>query len=297
MVASRRTMSTAGAEPEPAAGSAPRRLRMLSRNDWFQKAQAVKTNRKKRWQHRLFFVEDVRSINQLRERSAWRVEALLHPTQRALSSWAEEMLRTMPREHTLACADELFDELSDRSEPTELKALVRIPDIDGDAQALAAADTLLLLDRPSNPGNLGSIIRSCDAFGAGGVLIVGHAVDPFDPVTVRASAGAFFHVPLRRLESRGAIEAFFAELRARDPERRFIATSARAEASVYERSFPPKVLFMLGNETLGLSEWLRSRCDELVRFPMRGKASSLNLACAASALLCERERQRVTGSG
>jgi tRNA G18 (ribose-2'-O)-methylase SpoU len=273
----------------------PRRLRMTARNAWFQKATAVKANRKKRWQHRLFFVEDVRSINQLLANERWHVEALLYAEERALSGWAKHVLETLPCEFHLACASELVAELSDKSsEPSELQALVRIPEIDHDASALIDAETILLLDRPSNPGNLGSIIRSCDAFGVGGLVIVGHAVDPFEPITVRASAGAFFHVPLRRLESRGEIEAWFERLRAEDPSRRFIGTSARAETTLFECDLRSKCVLMMGNETLGLSDWLKSRCDQLVSLPMRGKASSLNVACAATAVLCEVERQRTS---
>lgn len=268
-------------------------LRVSSENAWFQKAEAVKRSRRKRWQHRMFFVEDVRSIHQLAAAPRFRVEALLYARGRRLSSWAQGVLEALPSENLLELAPELMAALSDKDEsPSELQALVRIPDIDGPVVDLRQSSTILLLDRPGNPGNLGSVIRSADAFGAGGVVISGHAVDPFDPVVVRASAGAFFQVPLMRLGSRDELLAWFGGLRRALPGRSFVGTSARAPELVFGTDLTRPVLLMLGNETRGLSDWLKSQCDRIVGLPARGVASSLNLACAATAFLLEIDRQR-----
>ncbi|HRW11342.1 MAG TPA: TrmH family RNA methyltransferase, partial [Caldilineaceae bacterium] len=145
---------------------------------------------------------------------------------------------------------------------------------------------------PSNPGNLGSIIRSCDAFGVDHVVISGHAADPFDPVTVRATAGAFFNVPLARLSGNEALARWFANCRAQVPTLQIIGTSAQGELPLIACDFTGPTILCMGNETRGLSSWLKEQCDALAYMHMQGVASSLNLACATTAILFEIGRQR-----
>ena len=274
-------------------GSARSVQRVTSRNAWFQKAEAVKRNRKKRWQHRLFFVEDVRSLNELRSSRRFEVEALLCAPERAPSEWARNILRDLPSAHRLELSLELMTELSDKeSGPSEVQALVRIPDIDQLPPQFDAEDVILLLDRPSNPGNLGSILRSCDAFGVRHVVIFGHAVDPFDPVVVRASAGAFFQMQIWRVESREVLSSWFSTWRQRHAGAQAIGTTARSEHVLSGCDLRRPTLLLFGNETLGLSDWLKTQCEQLATLPMRGVASSLNLACAVTASLFELDRQR-----
>ncbi len=276
-----------------ASTSVPDTLRVTTRNAWFQKAETVKRNRKKRWQHRLFFVEDVRSLNELSKSSRFRAHALIHCPDRPGSDWARHLLATLPADHHLAMSAELMAELSDKeTAPSELQALVSIPDIDAVPPVSAALDSVVLLDRPSNPGNLGSILRSCDAFGIRQVVVFGHAVDPFDPVVVRAAAGAFFHVDVARIESREVLLSWLGSLREAGAGYQVVGTSAKTPELVTQVDFTRPSLVMFGNETVGLSDWLKSQCDRLVGLPMRGAASSLNLACAVTASLFELDRQR-----
>src|SRR5690606_35555931 len=110
-------------------------------------------------------------------------------------------------------------------------ALVQMPVIDDIPLTLTAkADhkpLAVLLDRPSNPGNLGSIIRSCDAFGVDHLLLTGHGVDPFDPITIRATAGAFFAVSLARLSGHETLATWFAAAKASLPDLQVIGTSVK----------------------------------------------------------------------
>lgn len=267
-------------------------IAVTTKNNWFQRAEVIQRNRKKRWEHRQFLVEGVRAINQLRRAPAWQVEALLYNPAQRLSSWAQELLQEMPCNYHLEVTGELLAELSDKEETSEVLALVSMPVIDDVPAKLSEKSVVLLLDRPSNPGNLGSIIRSCDAFGVDHLVITGHGADPFDPVTVRATAGAFFHVPLTRLSSNESLATWFAECRQTVPALQIIGTSAQGDLPLTACDFTGPTILCMGNETTGLSAWLKEQCDTLAYMHMQGVASSLNLACATTAILFEVGRQR-----
>ena len=271
--------------------------RVSSRNQWFQRVVTLKTNRKKRWHHRQFVVEGVRNINQLRGNDRWQVAAFLYAHGEGLSDWASDVLDTVPATNHLEVDSALMAELSEKEDTSELIAVVNMPAIDGRQLSLQDHDIALVLDRPSNPGNLGSILRSCDAFGVRGVIIVGHGVDPFDPVVVRASAGSFFNVDISRLQSKTDLLGWLEQSRQGVPDLQVIGTSASGTMAPWECDLSRRTILVMGNETRGLSAWLKELCDGLLRIDMQGAASSLNLACATTAFLYEAHRQRWGGGG
>jgi 23S rRNA (uridine2479-2'-O)-methyltransferase len=265
---------------------------VTTQNQWFQRAEVIQRNRKKRWQHRQFLVEGVRAINQLRHSTQWQVAALLYNPQARLSRWAQEVLEEIVCPYHLEFSAELLAELSDKEDASELMAIVNMPVIDDIPVNLSDKSLVVLLDRPGNPGNLGSIIRSCDAFGVDHLLLTGHGVDPFDPVTIRATAGAFFSVPLARLSGNETLATWFTACRQQFPDLQIIGTSAKGDLPLTACDFTRPTILCLGNETLGLSTWLKEQCDTLAYLHMQGVASSLNLACATTAILFEACRQR-----
>jgi len=269
---------------------------MSSRNQWFQRIVTLKTNRKKRWHHRQFVVEGVRSINQLRGNDRWQVAAFLYVHGERLSGWADDVLAEVPAAHHIEVDAALMAELSDKEDTSELIAVVDMPQIDGHQLPLGHHDIALVLDRPSSPGNLGSIIRSCDAFGVRGVVIVGHGVDPFDPVVVRATAGSFFNVAISRLQSKGDLLTWIMRAKKALPELQVVGTSVGGTMPPWDCDLSRPTILAMGNETRGLSAWLKELCDCLLSIDMQGAASSLNLACATTAFLYEAHRQRGGGT-
>jgi tRNA G18 (ribose-2'-O)-methylase SpoU len=155
----------------------------------------------------------------------------------------------------------------------------------------------VVFDRPASPGNIGSIIRSADAFGADGVIVTGHAADVYDPRSVRASTGSLFGVPAVRVPSHREVMAWAAERRARGCPLRIVGTDEHGEADLFDFDLAGPTLLLIGNETKGLSTAWREACDHMVRIPMTGTASSLNAANAATAVLYEAARQRATRRG
>ena len=147
----------------------------------------------------------------------------------------------------------------------------------------AAADTLgwVVLEDVGNPGNLGSILRTCDATGATGVILLGDPADPYDPQAVRGSMGAVFSQQVVR----STLEALIQWKRRLGIP--MIGTSDAAPTDYRSADYAPPVLLCLGGEQHGLSDQLMDACDTMVRIPMAGRADSLNLAVAAGVMLYE----------
>jgi len=143
------------------------------------------------------------------------------------------------------------------------------------------------LESVRDPGNLGTIIRTVDAVGGNGVILVGDTVDPFSPEAVRATMGSIFHVPLARTN-----RADFAALCGRWPGL-VVGTHLTAHADYRAPAYRPPVLLVMGNEQSGLTPELAALCATLVKIPMAGKADSLNLAVASGVMLFEILRERL----
>ncbi len=150
----------------------------------------------------------------------------------------------------------------------------------------------MVLDRPSSPGNVGTVVRSADAFGAAGVIVTGHGADPYDPKAVRASTGSLFAVPVVRDAAPTRVLAWVRDQRASGVPVAVLGTDEKGEVEVAEQDLTGPALIVVGNETSGLSEAWRAACDQIARIPITGSASSLNAASAATVLLYEAARQR-----
>jgi TrmH family RNA methyltransferase len=269
-------------------------MRVTTRNASFQQWQALLTNRTKRQRAGEFLVQGVRAIT-LAVEHGWTINALIYPDRQALSSWAREMLGRTDAT-PVAMAPDLLGELADKDAP-ELLGGVGLPD--DDLGRIPAGPHLLavVFDRPSTPGNIGTLIRSADAFGASAVIITGHAADPYDPRSVRASTGSIFAVPVLRADSHREVMAWVNGLRAGGLPVDVVGTDEHGAVDVADYDLTGPRVVLIGNETHGLSAGWRDACDELVRIPITGAASSLNVATAATVVLYEAVRQRSATTG
>jgi len=180
---------------------------------------------------------------------------------------------------------ELFARVSARDGPSGLAAIVRarVPGLA--SLPVTPGAVFVALHEIGIPGNLGTIIRTADAAGGSGVVLIGAAADPFDPAAVRASMGALFAVPVAR--AAGPAE-FFAW--AAGSAVTVITTSAKARTSFWEAGYPRPLALLLGAEGAGLPDGMLAAGDLQVRIPMTGTAESLNLAVAAGLLLYQARR-------
>jgi tRNA G18 (ribose-2'-O)-methylase SpoU len=195
------------------------------------------------------------------------------------------------------CRD-LLAELGDKADGSpELMAVVEMPADDLDRIEVCDGFLGIVLDRPANPGNIGSVIRSADAFGADGVIVTGHAADVYDPRSVRASTGSMFALPVVRSPSHREVSAWLAPKRAPGCPIVMVGTDEHGDRDVFDFDFDfdftQPTLLLVGNEAAGLSSGSRDLCDAIVSIPMTGAASSLNAANAATAVLYEIARQRI----
>ncbi|MBX3577646.1 MAG: RNA methyltransferase [Rhizobiaceae bacterium] len=153
----------------------------------------------------------------------------------------------------------------------------------------AGGDVWVALDRVRDPGNLGTVIRTADAVGAKGVILVGDTTDPYSFETVRATMGSIFAVPVAR-----ATQAEFLEWR-----KRFVGqvVGTHLKGAVDYRSIDyagRPVVLLMGNEQQGLPDALAECCDTLARIPQAGRADSLNLAVATGVMLFEIRRSALS---
>ena len=143
------------------------------------------------------------------------------------------------------------------------------------------------LETIRDPGNLGTIVRTVDAVGGAGVVLVGDTVDPFSIEAVRATMGSIFHVPLAR-----ATPAEFEALARRWPGS-VVGTHLLGTVDYRRADYRPPVLLVMGNEQSGLTMKAAELCQALVKIPMAGRADSLNLAVATGVMLFEIMRGRL----
>lgn len=177
----------------------------------------------------------------------------------------EKILATLSRKDNPQAVISAF-----RQKVTELGAL-----------STSGARRFVALYEVRDPGNLGTVIRTADAAGCDGVILVGTTCDPFSVETVRATMGSLFAMPL-------AVTSFEAFRAWKDRNKvHVIAASMRGDHAHDKASYPERSCILMGNEQAGLPVDVEAACDELVRIPMMGKADSLNLASAASVMIYE----------
>jgi tRNA G18 (ribose-2'-O)-methylase SpoU len=282
-------MSQSSHNPRNKAPSRSRKI--LKQDNFFQRAEVIKRNREKRTRNGQFLVEGVAQIS-LAVKNGWQIAALLFASGRSLSQWALELIDSGVAEESWELAPELMESLSDKDETSEMLAIVRTKKLTPTDVQPCANGLIVVFDRPSSPGNLGSSIRSADSFGAQGVIVSGHAVDIYDPFVVRGSMGALFALPVATCASHLEVAQWVHDARVAGFDYQIIGSSGKADALVTQQSFSRPTVLVLGNETVGMSRGYWEICDAVVKIPIGGALSSLNVSCAASVLLYEVTRQR-----
>jgi len=187
---------------------------------------------------------------------------------------------------TLVLPDDVFDSAVATESPQGVAALVRVKEHALDDVLRAAEPLVVVVAGVQDPGNLGTIVRSAEAFGAHGVLLAEKTVSAFNPKAVRASAGSLFRVPVVSV----AMDAAMAELKARGL--RLVATSSHKGTALDEAKLTGGVALCIGSEGAGLSRAVLSKMDEVVAIPHSPRVESLNAGVAASIVLYEAARQR-----
>ena len=195
---------------------------------------------------------------------------------------------------TLLLPDKLFDTLVPSESPQGVAALVRLKEFTlDDLTERLQVGPIVVLAGLQDPGNVGTILRSCEAFGSAGVILGEGTVSPFNSKVVRASAGSVFRLPIihnHAASPAAKLEKISEKLRAQGV--RLIATSSHKGTPLDQAGWKSPSAIFFGNEGSGLPRDLMAKMDDSVAIPHTPQVESLNAAVAASIVLYEAARQR-----
>lgn len=245
------------------------------------------SQRKTRRETGLFFLEGIRLVAEAVALKA-DIDTLVVAPDLLRSDYGRETVQTATRNgiSVLEVNDTVFRTLSRKDGPQGLGAVVR--QRWETLEAVQPGDELawVVLEDVHNPGNLGATLRTCDAVGAAGVILLGETTDPYDPAAIRGSMGA---VCSQRL-IRTTLDALVAWKQKHHLT--MTGTSDAAQIDYQAMLYKPPALLCMGSEQHGLSDTHAAACDHVVRIPMVGRSDSLNLAVATSVMLYEMFNQR-----
>lgn len=238
--------------------------------------------RKARQQSGLFLVEGVFHIGAALETKAALEFALFAP-----ALLRGEFAQGLPQRlqaagvETLEVSEEVMAGLSEKDNPQGILAVARQAAVALPSLMLHPSSLFLAVVTPQDPGNLGTLLRTLDAAGGDGLLLLEGGTDPWHPHAVRAGMGAHFTKPI--------VQASFAAFAAwaAEGDIHVYGSSAKAEQDYCQAAYARPAALLLGSERQGLSHEQLATCEQVVSMPMRGRVTSLNLAVAAGIWLYE----------
>jgi RNA methyltransferase, TrmH family len=234
-----------------------------------------------------YLIEGVRPLAQAARQGA-RIETLLVSPQ-VLTNMLGRRLVKQHRIAGVPCfrlTPEVYHSLSQAEEPQGVAAVMRQRWERLDQVRPSRGLCWIAVEAVRSAGNLGTILRTSEAVGGAGIILIGDTVDPYDPATVRASMGALFNQRLVRT----TVEAFAAWKQRH--QCLVVGTSPSAAMDYTAVTYPSSLVLLMGGERRGVSPEVAALCDTMVKIPMVGGGDSLNLAIAAAVLLYEVFDQR-----
>lgn len=239
--------------------------------------------RKERKETGLFVAEGASILVTARD-EGWLPQILVHlagsagtGVQQALVSWALQA-----KSECLEVSEAVLQKVASKDNPQTMLGVFRQRWTDApEAAGIGTQHAWLALEEVRDPGNLGTIVRTVDAVGASGIILVGNCCDPYSREAIRATMGSIFAVPLVRM-TREAFLAWRAGWRGD-----VIGTHLSSTQDFRKVDYRGPVLLIMGSEGPGLSDSLTRTCTRLVKIPMAGKLDSFNLAVATALTLYE----------
>lgn len=240
---------------------------------------------KNRKESGLFLAEGLKLVADAVE-AGWTLRTLVHASAAAGQPLVQRLAATAHAKggSVIAVSEAVLEKISRRDNPQTVLGVFEQRLTAADSIRPAGDDVWVVLEAVRDPGNLGTIVRTADAVGAKGVILIGNTVDPFSVEAVRATMGSIFAVPLAR-----ASLADFAKLARRWPGP-VVGTHLSGRADYRLVDYRGPVLLVMGGEQAGLTVDAVGLCKTLTKIPMAGKADSLNLAIATAIMLFEIRR-------
>jgi TrmH family RNA methyltransferase len=257
----------------------PREITAFS-NPLVKDVRALREKKGRRRQG-MFIAEGLRILTEARE--AGRLPAILFFAQGTQHPLLETLIGEVEAAHgdVIVTTADILHKLTGKDNPQAVLGVYRAFDTGLERIDRGAAPLWIVAQALRDPGNLGTILRTGDAVGAGGLILVDDCVDPFSVEAVRASMGALF---TQRI-AMASWERFIGWLRSGEGE--LVGTSLRASEDYQQPRYGKPAFLLVGNEAQGLPEPYEAECDRLVKIPMLGKADSLNAAVATAVMAYE----------
>ncbi len=255
---------------------------ITSRNNATVKKIRALHNRKERERSGLFYAEGIRIVAEA-VAAGTAIDSIVVAPNLLTSDFAKQLVQEQ-QQHGVPCvevADDVFQSFSLKDHPQGLGLVANQNWTAADDVRLDADAFWTVLSGVQDPGNLGAILRTCDAVGCTGVILLGNTTDPFSPAAVRASMGALFRQRVVRADLAQLThwkERFHCQV---------VGTSDSAAADYQAVSYGKPLLLFMGSEQHGLSPEEQALCDSIVRIPMVGSSDSLNLSIATAVVLYE----------
>ena len=237
--------------------------------------------RKNRISSGLFLVEGERVVKQALI-SGWMPKYLIYLAGRENDSESKKMILKCIKLNVavLEVSSKILSKISRKDNPQMILGVFDYKYTSLE-DALKIKNTWVALDRVRDPGNLGTIIRTCDAVGAEGVILIGNCCDPFSPESTRASMGAIFSLKIVKTELIDFLKSI------KFWKGKIIGTSMQSTTSYLDAKWGKNPIVVMGNEQSGLLKVLEERTDQNIKLPMKGSSDSLNLSVATGILLFE----------
>ena len=255
----------------------PRQIISFS-NETVKRLRSLR-DKKHRREEGLFLAEGLRILTEARDSGrlpeivAFSADGAKHPLAAEIIAATEaaggDAVETTP---------DILSKISGKDNPQTLLGAYRQPDAALERIDRSAASLWIVAQALRDPGNIGTILRTGDAVGAGGLILIDDCADPFSVEAVRASMGAIFTQRVATVRW----EEFLPWLRSGDGQ--LVGTSLKATNDYLEADYRRPCFLLVGNEQQGLPEAYEAECDLLVKIPMAGRADSLNAAIAAAVM-------------
>lgn len=253
-----------------------------SRGNPIVKAIRGLASRKERERSGQFFVDGLHMVAAAAQQHADIATCVVAP-ELLISAFGRELARSLEQSgaHMVEVTADIFHSLAAREHAQGIGVVARQRWHDLARVRPETGQCWVALDTVHYPGNLGAILRTCDAVGGAGVILLGNTTDPYDPAAVRASLGAIF--------SQRLVRASFAEFAAWRLRHHLavVGTSPAATLEYQAVAYRPPLVLLMGSEPRGLSREQQALCDAVVNIPMVGQSDSLNLAVATGIMLYE----------
>ncbi len=237
--------------------------------------------KKYRDESNLFYIEGPRIISEAFSNN-WKINQVFYSEALIKDNFTRDLVEKLQNEN-IECLEvdkQVFESFSVKDGPKGIAAVLEQKNFEIQ-QVCTNPGLWVAVDRIQDPGNLGSILRTIDAVGGKGIILIDHCTDPFDISAVRGSMGSLFSLQIIRISGETFIEF------SKKNKLNIIGTSDKASIDYQAISYQKDLILLMGSEREGLSEKLINVCDKLISIPMVGKNDSLNLAVATSICLYE----------